>query len=105
MGLGIIAFWKKARLVVKGCSQRRGPDYEETYAPVACLATVRTFLSIVNEFGLKTRQLDVKNAVLHGSITEEIYMKLPQGFTKVDDRVCKLNRSLYDRDGLEQIWS
>ena len=38
----------KDRLVIKGCSQRKGLDYEETYTPVARLTTVRTLLSLVD---------------------------------------------------------
>ncbi|KAH0813975.1 hypothetical protein GEV33_008816 [Tenebrio molitor] len=67
----------KARLVVKGCSQRPGIDYGETYAPVARLTTVKTLLSVINHKGLVAEQLDVKNAFLHGHIAEEIYMKPP----------------------------
>lgn len=95
----------KARLVVKGCSKRRGLDYEETYAPVARLTTVRTLLSTVNELRLKTRQLDVKNAFLHGTIDEEIYMKLPRGFTQNNGLVCKLNRFLYDLKQAPRAWN
>jgi len=37
----------KARLVPKGFSQQPGIDYNETYAPVSILDTVRTVLEIV----------------------------------------------------------
>lgn len=92
----------KARLVIKGCSQKAGVDYSETYAPVASLVTVRTLLSVINHNGLFAEQLDVKNAFLHGTVKEEIYMKLPDGLD--DDHtknplVCKLNKTLY---GLKQ---
>jgi hypothetical protein len=43
------------------------------------------------------RQLDVKNAFLHGLISEDIYMKQPPGM--IDPRlphlVCGLNHALY----------
>lgn len=93
----------KARLVVKGCSQKEGIDYSETYAPVASLVTVRTLLAFINQHGLLAEQLDVKNAFLHGSIKEEIYIKVPDGLkieqTCKEPMVCKLNKSLY---GLKQ---
>ena len=95
----------KGRLVIKGCSQRKGLDYEETYAPVARFTTVRTLLSLVNELKLKTRQLHVKNAILHGTISEEIYMKLPQGFTAKKGLMCKLNRSLYGLKQAPRAWN
>ena len=39
----------KARLVVKGYKQQQGRDYEETFAPVARMETVRTMLSITTQ--------------------------------------------------------
>jgi len=70
----------KARLVIKGCSQRKGFDYEEIYAPVARLTTIRTLLAIIFEEDLFAYQIDVKNAFLHGTLKEEIYMKIPSGY-------------------------
>ncbi|XP_039309258.1 uncharacterized protein LOC113005856 isoform X1 [Solenopsis invicta] len=95
----------KARLVVKGCVQRKGFDYMETYAPVAHIITVRTLFSFINQNKLFTRQLDVKNAFLHGIIEEEIYMKKPQGLEKSDGLVCKLNKSLYGLKQAPRAWN
>jgi len=89
----------KARLVVKGCAQRKGFDYNETYAPVARLTTVRTMLAVINHKNLSANQLDVKNAFLHGNLQEEIYIKPPEGFTEKEGFVYKLNKALY---GLKQ---
>ena len=43
---GIIQ-WFKARLVIRGDHQVEGCDYNETFAPVAKMASVRSFLTIV----------------------------------------------------------
>lgn len=95
----------KARLVVKGCAQKQGFDYEETYAPVARLSTLRTLLSVINQEDLHTRQLDVKNAFLHGELHEEIYMKIPSGFENKVDKVCKLKKALYSLKQAPRAWN
>ena len=38
--------WYKTRLVVKGYAQEYGINYEETFAPVAHITSVRSFLAI-----------------------------------------------------------
>ena len=53
--------WYKARLVVKGFPQRPGIDFEDTFAPVARLSTVRVVLAVAVHRGLHVHQMFVQN--------------------------------------------
>jgi len=63
----------KTRWVLRGFTQRPGVDYDETFSPVVKPATVRTVLSLALTRGWPVHQLDVKNAFLHGVLTETVY--------------------------------
>ena len=91
----------KARLVAKGYSQMEDIDYNETFAPVAKLTSIRMLFAIAAAMDYEIHQMDVKTAFLNGDLEEEIYMDQLEGF-KVkgkENMVCKLLKSLY---GLKQ---
>lgn len=87
----------KARLVVKGYTQRLGLDYKETFNPVVKPATIRAVLTVAVMHGWPLRQLDVNNAFLHGHLTETVYMNQPPGFKDASkpNYVCRLNNAIY----------
>lgn len=83
----------KARLVAQGFTQKYGIDYDEVFAPVAGSTTFRTLLSIASKRNLVVRQYDVTSAFLNGHLSEEIYMKPPQGMD-IGGKVFKLHGTL-----------
>ncbi|KAL3502083.1 hypothetical protein ACH5RR_036532 [Cinchona calisaya] len=95
----------KARLVVLGNKQQYGLDYDETFAPVAKMTTVRTIVALAASQSWSLHQMDVKNAFLHGDLKEEVYIKLPHGMpTSSPNTVCKLKRSLYGLKQAPRVW-
>jgi len=86
----------KAHLVAKGFHQRPSIDYTETYSPVIKPQTIKLVLCIALSNGWPLCQMDVNNAFLHGSISEDIYMSQPPDFVNshFPDYVCKLHKAL-----------
>jgi hypothetical protein len=74
----------KARLVAKGYAQVAGLDFEETFAPVARLESIRILLAYAAHHSFRLFQMDMKSAFLNGPIKEEVYVEQPPGFE--DDR-------------------
>lgn len=65
----------KARLVVKGNTQKKDIDYFDTYSPVTKITTIRALIALASIHGLLVHKMDVKTAFLNGDLKEEIYMR------------------------------
>jgi hypothetical protein len=91
----------KARLVVKGYAQIVGIDYDEVFAPVARLDTVRLLIALATHKGWEMHHLDVKSAFMNDELQEEVFVHQPAGFIKTgsEDKVFRLKKVLY---GLHQ---
>ncbi|GJS27282.1 retrovirus-related pol polyprotein from transposon TNT 1-94 [Tanacetum coccineum] len=96
----------KARLVAQGYNQQEGIDYDETYAPVARLESIRILLAYACALDFKLFQMDVKSAFLNGFINEEVYVAQPPGFIDFEkpDHVYKLKKALYGLKQAPKAW-
>ena len=97
----------KARLVANGKSQELGLDYDETFSLVVKPATMRLVLELSLSRKWPIRQLDVKNAFLHGTLDETVYMHQPPGFRDQTKPIhaCLLKQSIYGLKQSPRAWN
>ena len=76
-------------------------DYNETFAPVARMVSIRVLLALACQLKFKLYQMDVKTAFLNGLLKEDVYVTQPKGFIDphFTDHVLYLKKALY---GLKQ---
>ncbi|GJV61507.1 retrovirus-related pol polyprotein from transposon TNT 1-94 [Tanacetum coccineum] len=96
----------KARLVAQGYNQQEGIDYDETYALVARLESIRILLAIACANDFKLYQMEVKSAFLNGFINEEVYVAQSPRFIDFQklNYVYKLKKALYGLKQTPKAW-
>ncbi|GKB06214.1 retrovirus-related pol polyprotein from transposon TNT 1-94 [Tanacetum coccineum] len=96
----------KARLVARGYRQEEGIDFEESFAPVARLETMRIFLAFADHMNMVVYQMDVKTKFLNGVLHEEVYVSQSNGFVDQDNlnHVYKLKKALYGLKQAVRAW-
>jgi hypothetical protein len=93
-----------ARLVAGGHKQTEGIDYNETYAPVYRLATLRTMLAVAARRNWKVHQIDIKTAFLNGEADTTVYMQQPPGIVDGLGEIVKLQKCLYGLKQAPRVW-
>ena len=103
----------KVWLVAKGYTQTYEIDYEETFALLTKMNTIRIILFLATHFGLEMHQFDAKNGFLCGSLEEEVYIEIPPGYgaTNEGNKVCILrpcmvlnNHLMLGLEDLLKLW-
>ena len=99
--------WLKGQLVAKGCSQKYGIDYDETYSPVVRFSSIRGLLAFAVQNSMLIHQMDVVTAFLNGKLDEEIYMAQLDGYVEAgkEHLVCKLKKSVYGLKRSPWCWN
>lgn len=80
---------RKARIVAKGYSQKYGVDYNQTFAPVARMESIRLMLALAAELGMKIRQFNVVTAYLNGNLEEDVFMEIPEMLPEMFERIVE----------------
>jgi hypothetical protein len=97
----------KVRLVVKGYAQRKGIDYNEVFAPMVRLDTIRLLITLAADRVWEMHHLDVKSMFLNGDLHEEIFVQRSGGFVKEgsEHKVLKLRKALYGLHQAPRAWN
>nr|GEW98495.1 copia protein [Tanacetum cinerariifolium] len=82
-------------------TQEEGIDYKEVFAPVARIEAIRLFLVYASFMGFMVYQMDIKSALMYGTIEEKVYVSQPPGSKDPNypNKVYKVVKALY---GLHQ---
>jgi len=96
----------KARLVAQGYTQIEGLHFDETFARVARLESIRLLLDVSCILKFKLFQMDVKSAFLNGYLNEEVYVEQPKGFVdpSFPNHVYRLKKTLYGLKKAPRAW-
>ena len=83
-------FKYKEILVANGYSQVQGIDYNDTFAPVEKMDSIRLALAIAASRQWEVDHMDMKCGFINGYLNEYIYIKKPNFFVSNPYLVCKL---------------
>ena len=92
--------------MAQGYTQVEGIDFDESFAPVARLESIRILLSIACIMNFKLYQMDMKSAFLNGFLNEEVFVEQPKGFQDphFPDHVFRLKKALYGLKQASRAW-
>jgi hypothetical protein len=81
-------------------------DFDETFAPIARLESIRMLLAYDTHHGFKLYQMDVKSAFLNGPIKKKVYVEQPPGFETEEypNHVYKVHHALYGLKQAPRAW-
>jgi hypothetical protein len=86
----------KARLLARGFVQQERIDYDDAFAPVARMESVRVLLALAAQEGWQVHHMDAKSAFLNGDLKEEVHVRQPPGYAVAGEegKVYRLRKAL-----------
>ena len=83
-----------------------GVDYDETFAPVAHIESIRILLALAYQLKFKFYQMNVKIAFLNELLKEDVYVAQPKGFIDPHflDHILYLKKALYGLKQAPKAW-
>ena len=92
--------------MAQGYTQVEGVDFDESFAPMARLESIRIIMSIACTMNFKLYQMDVKCAFLNGYLNKEVFVEQPKGFEDpyFPDHVLRLKKALYGLKQAPKAW-
>jgi len=93
----------RARLVAQGFTQMYGIDFQDTFAPVARLSSIRAVIALAASEDWELHQMDVKSAYLNSLIDTAVYMRLPPGHDQ-KGKVARVKRGIYGLRQSGNLW-
>ena len=96
----------KACLVAQGYFQVERVDFDESFAPIARMESIRVLLALACHLKFKLYQMDVKTTFLNGFLKEDVYVAQPKGFIDphFPDHVLYLKKALYGLKQAPRAW-
>jgi hypothetical protein len=96
----------KSDLLPRGIHKSKVWIFDETYASVARLESIRILLAYATYHGITLYQIDVKSAFLNGPIKKEVYVEQLPGFENCEypTHVYKLSKALYGFKQAPRAW-
>lgn len=90
----------------QGYTQVESIDFDETFASIAWLESIRILLAITCNLGFKLYHMDVKSAFLNCFLQKEVYVEQPKGFKDPfhSNHVYKLKKALYGLNQAPKAW-
>lgn len=110
----------KSRLVARGFTQKKGVNFNETFAPVAKFTSLRLLFAMASQLGWEVHQMDAKTAFLCSEVDNpNILVAIPEGFREFGQMkkllgdvkesdlkrpVLRLKKALYGLKQSPRLW-